>query len=106
MRCRGNLEMLGKALERYRVDNHDQYPASLQPLTPTYITLIPTCPEAGRDSYSSTLTVYNPSVRDSRGLPPCTYTVFCGGENHAGVGYSADYPRQTSERGLITRKRD
>ncbi|MHC9539135.1 MAG: MG2 domain-containing protein [Vulcanimicrobiota bacterium] len=69
--CWSNLKNMGIALEMYSSDNQGRYPHSLSLLTPGYLRSLPTCPSAGRITYSYTWTV----------IPDC-YTVWCNGSYH------------------------
>ncbi|MBS2040237.1 hypothetical protein JST97_34940 [bacterium] len=50
--CDYNLIHLGGALEAYRAD-HTTYPKNLAELVPGYIDHLPTCPNAGKETYST-----------------------------------------------------
>lgn len=51
--CLSNLKNVGTALEMYSTDAAGRYPARLAQLVPNYLVSIPTCPTAGRDTYSA-----------------------------------------------------
>lgn len=86
--CKSNLKNLGTALEMYATDHRD-YPARLEALTPHILRAVPTCPLAGRDTYSA------------RFVSTATaYTVLCAGENHSDVEAPPNYPQYTSGEGL------
>jgi hypothetical protein len=89
--CESNLKNIGTAAEMYAVDHKGRYPASLADLKGEYLRQIPTCPAAGRDTYSATW-------RSSTG--PDRYEVACGGHNHAGAGAAENAPAYNSEVGL------
>lgn len=56
--CKSNLKNLGTALEMYSTDNAGRYPNDTSLLTAgNYLKTIPTCPAAGKDSYSETYKV-------------------------------------------------
>ncbi len=90
-------------------EDHD-YPQSVQELVPQYLTALPTCPAAGRETYSA-------SYRATIGLPPEMaaqvpdkkpetwpyYRLRCDGENHTNVGVEANYPQYDSVVGLHER---
>ncbi|HXE73490.1 MAG TPA: hypothetical protein VNO81_12595 [Candidatus Nitrosotenuis sp.] len=90
--CKSNLKNISAALEMYGTDNSGLFPGSLQSLTPRYLKTIPTCPEGGRDTYSSGYQSH-PS--------PAAYTVVCEGDNHRYQGASRNFPQYDSFRGLI-----
>ncbi|MCL5773286.1 MAG: hypothetical protein M1536_02765 [Firmicutes bacterium] len=93
--CESNMKNIGTALEMYATDNFGRYPTSLSQLTPNYLKSIPTCPEAARDTYSSS---YRSSVN------PDAYTFCCSGSNHTREGVGENYPQYNSVQGLITGK--
>lgn len=103
--CKSNLKNLATALEMYAADNfalggptgiekRSLYPHSLGALTPNYLKIIPNCPSAGKDSYSSTY---------QRAEHPEAFTVRCAGKNHAEANTPADYPQYSSYQGLVER---
>lgn len=92
VQCKTNLKNLATALEMYATDNVGRYPKDIKILSPMYLKQIPTCPAAGRDTYSSTY-----SVRES----PDAFTIYCKGHNHGQMGIPEDYPLYDSNRGLI-----
>ncbi|MCE7872894.1 hypothetical protein DYH09_21285 [bacterium CPR1] len=51
--CKSNLKNIATALEMFSTDNKGAYPPQLAGLTPNYLKLIPNCPGAGFDTYSS-----------------------------------------------------
>lgn len=51
--CKSNLKNIGTALEMYSTDWGGKYPATLEVLSPNYLKIIPECPRAGKDTYSS-----------------------------------------------------
>ncbi|MCE1248574.1 MAG: hypothetical protein LWY06_18200 [Firmicutes bacterium] len=89
--CKSNLKNIGTALEMYSTDNGGHYPESLDQLKGDYLKLIPTCPSAGKDTYSD-------SYKSSE--DPDKYEVFCKGSNHSNQGVPADYPQYNSTEGL------
>lgn len=88
--CASNLKNIATALEMWMTDNRGAYPASLQNLLPNYLRIIPLCPAAGTDTYSTAYRVAS---------SPAGYVVRCGGHHHAPF-YAADQPFYTSEKGL------
>lgn len=104
--CQQNLGKLGTALEMYSSDNGGRFPfgpgstwgrspRALSRLVGKYIDRIPTCPAAGRDTYSESYTV---------GYRPDALTVFCRGSAHPGL--EADFPRYESWCGLTLESPD
>lgn len=97
--CKSNCKNIGKALDIYKTDNKGRYPTSLSLLTPEYLKIIPTCPAAASDTYSSTYTVANkPDNSDDR-----RFTFYCKGENHTAVAVSENFPQYSSHEGLKAR---
>jgi len=72
--CKSNCKNLATALEMYSTDNKGLYPITLDPLiTGNYLRLIPTCPAAGRDTYTD----YRTFKRRT------SFRFSCVGNNHA-----------------------
>jgi type II secretory pathway pseudopilin PulG len=88
--CKSNLKNIGTALEMYSTDASGRYPTDKTKLTPDYLKSIPTCASAGSDTYAY-----------SSASNPDSYTVYCSGNNHKGVGAPAGYPQYNSIQGLI-----
>lgn len=57
--CKSNLRNIATALEMYATDYSGSFPTSMDTLTPNYLRTVPTCPAAGRDTYTNSLTVDN-----------------------------------------------
>lgn len=93
--CTGNLKNLATALEMFASDHCGRFPTELRGLTPGYLRTIPTCPAAGRDTYSEGFA--------SARLPRKACTVFCRGRNHAAGGLEENFPQYDSVRGLRER---
>jgi len=87
--CKSNLKNIGTALEMYSSDHGGHYPEKLSELTPNYLKTIPTCPCAGKDTYSA-------SYRSTAN--PDYYLVFCSGSNHKGL--PPNFPQYDSVQGL------
>lgn len=80
-------------MEIYSDDWSDQFPSELSSLTPNYLKTIPTCPSAGRDTYTESLQ-----------LNPKGYTVCCQGTNHEEAGlHHPNFPAYDNESGLSER---
>ncbi len=92
--CKSNQKNIGTACEMYSTDHAGRYPASLKQLTPDYLRVIPKCPSAGADTYSS---------HYRKGSKPDRFTVRCWGEHHKLVDIPANYPMYDSEAGLTER---
>ena len=82
--CESNEKNIGTALEMYSTDNCGRYPRNLSALAPEYLPVIPTCPAARRDSYSSGYQV---------ACNPDNYSFCCSGDNHAAANLKANCPR-------------
>ena len=91
--CKSNLKNIGTGLEMYSTDNGGRYPTRLEQLTPNYLRLIPTCPSAGRDTYTQGF---------QSAASPDGYTVVCTGNHHRAVNQGDNYPQYTSTQGLIS----
>ena len=79
--------------------DHEQYPESVDVLTPDYLRFLPECPAAGRCTYKYQrgLIAYNePGFEDY-------YFICCAGENHTDMGIPAGYPQYDSISGLLIR---
>ncbi len=90
--CESNLKNFGNAMEMYATDNDGRYPSGLSQLTPNYLNVLPTCPSAGADSYSSSFTSSS---------NPDAYTIFCSGNNHTAAGDNVNFPEYNSSGGLV-----
>jgi prepilin-type N-terminal cleavage/methylation domain-containing protein len=69
--CESNEKNSGTAFEMYSTDNSGHYPQStgtggMTLLTPNYLKIIPTCPAAGTDTYSSTYSYTTPPLKKRR----------------------------------------
>jgi hypothetical protein len=83
MQCRGNLRSIGTACEMYSTDFKGRYPVRMSQLVPRYLKCVPTCPEAGADTYSA-------GFRSASN--PDAYTFYCSGQH--GIGqppYNSTY---------------
>ncbi|MBN9418121.1 MAG: hypothetical protein J0I12_21915 [Candidatus Eremiobacteraeota bacterium] len=70
--CKSNLKNLATGLEMYAADNDGRYPANTELLvTGKYFRTLPTCPAAGKDTYSET---YKAGVEPDRFSLRCTDT--------------------------------
>jgi len=92
--CKSNLRNIATALESFMLDNAGQLPAALSSLPPAHLNSIPTCPGAGVDTYSAG---YEMAVN------PSSYTISCGGDNHAGAGLTPNFPQYLSSQGMVER---
>ena len=96
--CKSNCKNIATALDMYATDNHGQYPRHLADLVPdNYFRQIPTCPAAGKDTYSAS---YQVSIEGK------AFSFFCTGNNHAKsyAGFdrpSDNFPQYNSRDGLI-----
>lgn len=92
--CKSNLKNLGTGLEMYATDWAGQYPPEIGYITPNYLKTIPTCPSAGKDTYSASYQVHH---------EPEGYTVVCRGCYHHSSIDTPNYPQYTAVQGLIER---
>lgn len=97
--CQSNCKNIGTALEMYSADHKGHYPPSTRHLVPNYLKTIPTCYEAGRDTYSASYTVF---VAQKKGEVDA-YTFFCSGNNHKKLGVLTNYPQYNSVQGLTAK---
>jgi|EP01012_Entosiphon_sulcatum_P053536 prepilin-type N-terminal cleavage/methylation domain-containing protein len=104
--CKSNLKNIATALEMYASDFGGRYPnnATADQLTSgNYLKLIPTCPAAGKNTYSTSnggVGVYTSITT------PDSFTMVCVGTNHAKAytGYSVsstNFPQYFAEVGLV-----
>jgi len=98
--CESNEKNIGTALEMYSTDNSGRYPgknfgggAGASSLLPNYLKVIPSCPSAGKDTYTGDFT----SVSNPDG-----YTFFCNTGNHTGAGVTGNFPQYLSVQGLVS----
>jgi type II secretion system protein G len=81
--CQNNLRNIVNAIENYHLDNHT-YPAELKDLLPNnYIQILPSCPSASLDTYSTGYQYDNVSGE---------FTIACKGSYHISIGFAADQP--------------
>lgn len=96
--CKSNCKNLATALEMYASDFGGRYPQDLGRLTSgNYLKTIPTCPAAGKDTYSAT---YRYAAK------PDNFSFFCAGDNHekAFRGFdkpSINLPQYNAAQGLV-----
>jgi hypothetical protein len=87
--CKSNLKNLATATEMWASDNQGRYPTKLAETSPNYMKTIPTCPAAGRDTYSQAFV---------SAANPDNFTIVCAGHNH---GSANDFPQYNAMVGLI-----
>ena len=92
--CYSICKNIGTALEMYSTDNSGHYPKSLKQLVPKYLLSIPPCPAAGKETYSSSYT---------SATYPDSYTFYCKGHYHSGVGVGQDKPDYSSTSGMTAK---
>ena len=92
--CKSNLKNISTAVKMYATDNGARCPDVLARVTPGYLRTIPTCTSTGRDTYSRSYTCVHSMKHE-------TYTIVCEGLNHTSVGDGPNYPRYSSEEGLL-----
>ena len=97
--CKSNCKNIATALEMYSSDNGGRYPTSgsfeAKLTGGNYLKLIPTCPAAGTNTYSSVFS----SVQT-----PDSFSFYCSGNNHAKAytGFtsaSSGFPQYSAESG-------
>lgn len=92
--CESNLRQIATSLEMYSVDNRGHYPPTINLLTPNYLKTMPECPAAGSDTYTG---MYDVTIN------PDTYSYYCEGPFHQGLGIAPNYPQWVSATGLDRR---
>lgn len=109
--CMSNCKNIAIGIEIYSTDNEGHVPPNLSSLTPDAMKFIPTCPSAGRDTYSQT---YKASINKEDSSKD-TFSFHCSGFNHGyqtiyilgfipytvKSGIPPDYPQFDSVKGLI-----
>lgn len=98
--CKSNLRNISTALEMYSADFSGYYPERMALLEPDYLRAIPTCPSAGRDTYSAS---YVRAVRPPGATKGDAYTLMCQGANHESAGLEPDFPQYNSVEGIVER---
>lgn len=96
--CCSNLKNIATGLEMWSTDNQGHYPDTLDQITPNYLKVLPTCPAALIETYSSSYTSTKP---DPEKGTADSYRLFCRGSNHSAAGVPPDYPQYTSTEGCI-----
>jgi hypothetical protein len=100
--CYNDCRNVSTALEMYATDNEGHYPQALSMLTPNYLRELPTCPAAGRDSYSPSYRATSSALTDQSGLAPYDqYSFFCKGNNHKSAGMDPNVPGMDSWEGFF-----
>jgi hypothetical protein len=92
--CQSNLKSIGTALYLYSCDNSGCYPNHLEILNSKNIEIFPSCPSAGRDTYSKGYLV---SLQNDE------YTIFCQGKYHSILGIPDNFPQYDSISGIRLR---
>lgn len=85
--CELNLKQMGTALQMYAGDAKGAYPTALGGLTPKYLTAIPTCPVAQKDTYTG-----------GYATAGSVFTVVCAGEYHTSAQVGPNFPQYTTPR--------
>lgn len=88
--CVSNLKSITTAFDMYATDSNGSLPPTLGTLTPDYLRSVPTCPAAGKDTYSAS---YQISEHHD-------YTLFCSGHHHGAMKMPKNHPAYTSQAGL------
>lgn len=89
--CQENCQLISFSLEMYAGKHNGKYPPSLAMLTPDCLRTIPTC------SSTRTNKGYIDSYRVSEDFS--SYTFYCLGKNHSGVGTLENFPQYNSVSG-------
>lgn len=92
-RCIDNIKRIQAALDWYAREHNGKYPRKLDQLIPRYLGKVPRCPQAGTDLH------YIKSYRVSDDLS--SYRFNCNCMRHPVTGLHMNYPRYSSEKGLI-----
>ncbi|MCD4785767.1 MAG: hypothetical protein K8T10_18255 [Candidatus Eremiobacteraeota bacterium] len=92
--CFNNIKRISAQLDNYH-NNRGEYPKKLGELAPDYFKSLPTCPEAGKDTYSGRYEV-SPDGQ--------AFTIFCGGKYHAEMKIPPDFPAYYSTEGIVRKK--
>ena len=111
--CVRNLTELSSAIDSYSDERPcsgggRRYPESLKQIPTSLLARIPTCPVAGRDTYSQGYTATRPCSGDKDSSPaltrrssPDAYTIVCTG-SHAAGDLEPGFPQYSSREGLRT----
>ena len=97
--CKSNCKNLGTALEMYSTDWNGKYPAALSGLIPNYLKVIPECPSAGTDTYSTA----GYATVDPNAIYINYYEYACVAANHQSLDIAGDYPTYDAVGGLVER---
>lgn len=73
--CQANLQVLDNAIEHFRDDHNGRPPSELGELIPQYLMAVPSCPQAGFDTYSLG---YKVNPKDDKH----PYSLECHGDFH------------------------
>lgn len=88
-KCWGNVGTISAALVMFQ-QRHKHFPRKLSDLVPHYLMAIPTCPGAGRDTYSRS---YRRGSRLIEGRRTEVRLLYCSGRNHSDAGVGRDEPK-------------
>ena len=92
--CGINLSTLAYASESYAAEHDGVYPKALTELAPEYVSELPKCPVAERDTYSGSYSI----VEGER----AGVKLFCQGHNHPELETDKPSYDSTSDEGLVT----
>lgn len=99
--CKSNLKNIGTACEMYSTDWAGKYPTALGTrITPNYLKIVPDCPAAGTDTYTSTYVTT--AAYNAAGFSDY-YFLACGGTIHSSLSVPSSYPQYDGISGLIER---
>lgn len=91
--CESNIRGMATACEQYATDNNHFYATTLSKMVPNYLRSLGKCPS----TVDSTSYINGYSASSN----PDTYTVSCQGGNHLDLSVPADYPKYSSDGGLV-----
>lgn len=92
--CFNNIKRISAQIDNYH-RKRDRYPETLGELVPEYFKSLPTCPEAGKDTYSDGYEV-SPDGQ--------IFTLFCRGNSHADLKIPPGFPAYYSNEGIVRKR--
>ena len=111
-KCEDNIRTIEPAINMYADAHAGSMPGGRRTVTraecadlfrrelvPRFLKSIPTCPAAGRDTYSQGYRQDNHTPRGNATVD--SFTIRCRGRFHMGAGVPPDFPVCTSSRGLL-----
>ncbi|MCE1245886.1 MAG: serine/threonine protein kinase [Firmicutes bacterium] len=102
--CTSNLFEISIALENYAKNNNGEYPSNLRELVPSYLTQMPACPAAEKDTYSESYELKDAEKQSdeekNRSKSGKTYKIYCRGHYHQQAGIDQDRPMLEKGKGI------